>query len=114
MKYLTVIFTSSLLMMMTCSSAFAASATHPKHHRSHHKLVEQQTSVSPIDLNTADMKTLSSLKGIGLKKAKAIVAYRQQHGNFKSLMDLAQVKGISQKSIARLLKNNPNRLIINR
>lgn len=114
MKQLTVIFTSSLLMMMTCSSTFAASATHPKHHRSHHTLVQQQTSMSPIDLNTADIKTLSDLKGIGPKKAKAIITYRQEHGNFKSLMDLAQVKGISKKSVARLLKNNPNQLIINR
>lgn len=55
----------------------------------------------PVDINTADAVTISkALKGIGIKKAQAIVAYRDKHGKFKSADDLAKVKGIGKKTIA--------------
>ena len=57
---------------------------------------------SPVNINTADAKTISkALNGIGMKKAQAIVAYRDQQGSFKSYQDLAKVKGIGKKTIAR-------------
>jgi len=53
-----------------------------------------------VNINTADAVSLQSeLKGIGLKKAEAIVAYREAHGNFQSVEDLANVKGIGMKTI---------------
>ena len=56
-----------------------------------------------VNINTADADTLSSeLTGIGQSKAEAIVAYRQQHGPYKQLEDLANVKGIG---IATIEKN---------
>jgi competence protein ComEA len=51
-----------------------------------------------IDINKASVKELSSLKGIGEKKAKAIVAYRKKEC-FKSVRDLTKVKGIGPKFI---------------
>jgi len=55
----------------------------------------------PVDINTANAMTISkNLKGIGIKKAEAIVAYRDKHGKFKSVDDLAKVKGIGKKTIA--------------
>ena len=57
---------------------------------------------TPVNVNTADAATLaSSLNGIGAVKAQAIVDYRQKHGPFRSVDELAQVKGISQKLINR-------------
>ena len=50
----------------------------------------------PVNINTADAATLASLPGIGQSRAQAIVSYRQDHGNFKSIEDLAGVKGISK------------------
>ncbi len=48
-----------------------------------------------IDINAADAAALSRhLKGVGDKKAEAIVAYREEHGPFRSLRDLEQVKGV--------------------
>lgn len=48
-----------------------------------------------INLNQADVTQLShALKGIGLKRAEAIVHYREAHGPFQSLSELALVKGI--------------------
>lgn len=54
-----------------------------------------------VDLNTADLGALMKLSGIGLNKAKAILAYREQHGNFHHVKDLSAVHGISQKLIAK-------------
>ena len=70
------------------------------------------TPASSININLADAKKLVELKGVGEKKAQAIVTYRQLHGQFKSVNDLAQVKGIGEKSLVRILKNNPNRLTL--
>ena len=47
-----------------------------------------------IDLNEADVYTLQRLPGIGEKRALAIVAYRDEHGPFRSLEDLDHVEGI--------------------
>lgn len=66
-----------------------------------------------VDINTADAKTLESLKGIGDKKAKAIIDCRTKNGAFKSIDDLAKVKGINAKFIARLQKNNPGMVVAN-
>ena len=55
-----------------------------------------------VDINTADAETISTnLKGIGLKKAEDIVAYRKKHGAFKSPQDLAKVKGIGTKTVEK-------------
>lgn len=55
---------------------------------------------TPVNINTADAITLaSSLKGVGLKKAKAIVDYRAANGKFKSTDDLSLVKGIGMKTV---------------
>lgn len=52
-----------------------------------------------IDLNTASVSELMSLKGIGKTKAEAIVAFREQNGPFKSVDDLRKVKGIGAKTL---------------
>lgn len=56
----------------------------------------------PVDINTASVEILAdAVKGIGSKKAEAIVAYREEHGAFKTVDDLAKVKGIGQKTIEK-------------
>jgi competence protein ComEA len=55
-----------------------------------------------VNINTADADTLSSeLSGIGQSKAEAIVAYREQHGPYKQLEDLTNVKGIGDATIEK-------------
>lgn len=55
-----------------------------------------------VDINTADAQTLAeSLNGIGLAKAEAIVAHREQNGPFKSIEQLAEVKGIGLKTVEK-------------
>jgi len=62
-----------------------------------------------VDINTADAETLAmALDGIGLAKAREIVAYREQNGEFKSVEDLEQVRGIGPATIAR----NRDRIVV--
>ena len=55
-----------------------------------------------VDINSANVEELSSLKGIGEKKAQAIVDYRKVNGKFKTIDDLTQVKGIGSKIVEAL------------
>ena len=64
-----------------------------------------KTSVNQINLNTADAKTLSnSIKGIGLKRAEAIIKYRETHDGFKSVNDLSLVPGIGKNFVSTHLE----------
>ena len=57
---------------------------------------------SSVNINSANEKELMlSLKGIGKKKAKAIIDYRKKHGQFKTVEDLTKVKGIGEKLIEK-------------
>lgn len=60
------------------------------------------TAAATIDLNSADASTLArEMRGIGQSKARAIVEYRRIHGPFRSIDDLALVKGIGARTIER-------------
>ncbi len=57
-----------------------------------------------VNINTASEEELTSLPGIGPAKAKAIVEYRKEHGNFKSVDELSNVSGIGEKTVKGLDK----------
>ena len=54
-----------------------------------------------VDLNTATMEQLHTLKGIGHKKAVAIIEYRKEH-NFTKIEDIMKVKGIGKKMFEKI------------
>ena len=57
---------------------------------------------SIVNINKASAEELAAiLSGVGLKKANAIVQWRNQNGKFTSVEQLAQVKGIGLKTIAK-------------
>lgn len=56
----------------------------------------------PVRLNSASQAELERLPGIGPSRAKAIVAYRQRHGPFASVADLARVPGITRRLVTLL------------
>ena len=54
----------------------------------------------PVNINTADAETLSSeLEGVGITKARAIVAYRNANGPFTTAESLTEVTGIGVRTI---------------
>ena len=55
-----------------------------------------------VNINTANANTLAvALDGVGEQRAKAIVEYREAHGPFRTVDDLAQVKGIGERVVAQ-------------
>ncbi len=59
-----------------------------------------EESQTAVNINRADAQTIADvLDGVGLKKAEAIVAYREKQGGFKSMVDLADVKGIGLRTV---------------
>ena len=86
------VFSSLLIGSVAISSpAFAADAA-AKTVKTEKTAVQQQA----ININKADLLSLTQLKGVGEKKAQAIIAYRDEHGPFQSVEELAEVKGIGE------------------
>lgn len=57
----------------------------------------QPAQLDKVNINNAKIDDLRQLKGIGQKKAQAIIQYRQVNGAYSSLDDLLKVKGIGKK-----------------
>lgn len=58
-----------------------------------------------ININTANLTELMTLDGIGESKAKLIIEYRTQNGNFKDIKDIMKVKGISEALFSKIKEN---------
>ena len=56
----------------------------------------------PVSLGSATPEQLETLDGVGPATAQKIVAYRTEHGGFRSVDDLANVPGIGPKKLAAL------------
>lgn len=101
---------SSLLFAVLASFSLAAAAAETPKPDSAKPAAVQLAQVAVVNLNTADAATLQSeLLGIGATKAQAIVAYREEHGNFASVDELLEVKGIGEAT----LEKNRDRLSVN-
>lgn len=61
-----------------------------------------ESSAPQVNINTADATGLQQLDGVGEKKAEKILAYRQEHGGFKSVDELKNVNGFGDKTLERL------------
>jgi len=59
-----------------------------------------------VNINTADKESLmTAIKGVGEKRAEAIIAYREQNGPFKSIEELAEVRGIGTSIVEKNTDN---------
>ena len=54
----------------------------------------QNASTAKVNVNTADVKSLMTLTGVGRKVAEKIVEYRESHGPFKKAEELRKVEGV--------------------
>jgi competence protein ComEA len=53
-----------------------------------------------VNVNHADAQTIAeALKGVGLSRAQAIVEYREQNGEFRDVYELANIKGIGERTV---------------
>ena len=62
----------------------------------------KNTALSKVNINTADETELGTLTGIGQSRAKSIIAYREENGNFRTVEDIMKVSGIKQGSYDKI------------
>lgn len=111
MKLITKLFLA-LSLGLAFNSANADSKTYSKSEATNtaqkvEQKLERKTESKKIVLNQVNINTASAdelvaaLNGIGLKKAEAIVKYREEHGAFASADDLVKVSGIGAKTLEK-------------
>jgi len=86
-----------LLAVVTPASALADTATGSTH-----------VGGDKININTADVKALMTLTGVGRSLAEKIVKYRDEHGQFKKPNDLRKVDGVGDS----LWEKNRERIVV--
>lgn len=59
-------------------------------------------SIRKLDINKATAQDFETLPGVGRKLAAAIIRFRDNHGDFKALEQLKEVRGIGEKKFAGL------------
>lgn len=93
---------SSLLFALLASLSLAAFAAETPPQQVPSAAASETVAISKVNLNTADATTLQrELLGIGEVKAQAIVAYRDEHGDFASVDELLEVKGIGEATLEK-------------
>ncbi len=99
----------ALLFSVVASASMLAIANEAAKAPATEAAAQQVAEADSINLNTADAQTLQrELSGVGAVKAQAIVAYRDTHGDFASVDELLEVKGIGEA----LLERNRDKLTV--
>jgi len=66
------------------------------------KAISDVAQLGQVSINNATAEQLSAvMNGVGLKKAQAIVSYREQYGPFSAIQQLSEVPGIGNALIER-------------
>jgi len=84
---------SLLALLATVGVLFAASPLHA---------AAEASLTGVVNINTATAAELQLLPGIGESRAQAVLTLRKQNGGFKSVDELAQVKGIGATALDRM------------
>lgn len=93
---------SSLLLAVLVSLPLAVTAAESPKAEPAKAAAAQVAQTGLVNLNTADVATLQrELAGIGATKAQAIVAYREEHGDFATVDELLEVKGIGEATLEK-------------
>jgi len=94
---------ATLCLVFGCATAMAAEKAEPTTAKSSPFVVER------VNINSADAETIANnLHRVGIKKAQAIVEWRQKNGNFKAKEQLLEVKGIGEAT----LSNNRDKIVL--
>jgi competence ComEA-like helix-hairpin-helix protein len=94
-----------LLVMLGSSAPWSAGAAPPSHTGA---TTTSAPDAAPVNINTADVKELMKLEGVGRRVAEKIVEYRDTHGPFKKPEELRKVEGVGNG----LWERNRTRIVI--
>jgi len=89
------------LISTILATVFLSCLTITPTHADTEKASLSEPEVQFVSLNLADESVLASLKGVGHKKALAIIAFREKNGNFTKIDELLKVKGIGKHVLAK-------------
>lgn len=64
--------------------------------------VSETEASGKINLNTASVEELVTLKGIGISRAQAIIQYREEHGAFQNIEEIMNISGIGKSTYEKL------------
>jgi len=92
---------ASLLLLSTLMPAIGADKS-DMHSNDKNKALQSEIQVEKTNINQATNKELAAIKGIGTKKAQAIIDYREENGDFMDLNQLMKVKGIGQGTLKKI------------
>ena len=56
----------------------------------------------PINLNTATVDELVTIRGIGESRASAIIEYREYLGGYTSVEQIKEIRGIGESTYSKL------------
>ena len=62
----------------------------------------EETTPGKIDLNTASMEELMTLRGIGQAKAEAVIRYREEQGPFRTTEEIMKIPGIKEAAFQKI------------
>jgi competence ComEA-like helix-hairpin-helix protein len=95
----------ALLVALGSSAPLSAGAAPPSHTGAK---PTSAPDAAPVNINTADVKELMKLEGVGRRVAEKIVEYRDTHGPFKKPEELRKVEGVGNG----LWERNRTRIVI--
>jgi len=96
----------SLIVLLVCVAANAAAAPAAPPPRA--ESVVAAATREKVNINSASVKELTALDGVGHKLAEKIVEYRDAHGPFKKAEDLRKVEGVG----GVLWEKNRERIVV--
>ena len=68
----------------------------------YYKMGHDQSGSALININKASVEELMTLQGIGKTRAESIVAYREEHGGFKTIEEIMNVSGIKEAAFLKI------------
>lgn len=96
---------TSMFVLIAGSSVSLLSVSTPAFSQTQTSGTQVPAEIQPdnrVNINKADAETLAlALDGIGMSKAQEIIEYREQNGDFKTVDDLQNVRGIGKATLER-------------